>query len=58
MYYISVPPTMGLINSTIAHDEHIECTNATIIVKNNGEFSGWINNEKMMTIAIKEDDNI
>lgn len=51
-----------LMNSNIAlgsilkPNEHIACRNATIIVDENGEFSGWIDNDGVIMMIGGDND--
>ena len=41
------------MESALAHDEEIICTNATVIVNSRGGLS-WFNNEKAIAIMMKD----
>ena len=34
------------LEKTLKYDEHIACTNATVIVNDKGEITGWIDNNQ------------
>ena len=56
--YIHIPPPLNAlaIEGILKHDEQIVCRNATVIVDNRGQIS-WIDNDKPLCIAAKEDKN-
>lgn len=33
------------IEKSLKHDEYIACTNATVMVDDNGDFYGWVDNK-------------
>ena len=41
-------------NIVLKENEHIACTNATVIVDSNDEICGWVDNGKFLTIIAKE----
>lgn len=43
-YFVHLP----FDERTLRHDEHIACRNATVIVDGDGNFSGWVDNNKLI----------
>ena len=58
MKYIHIPPPLNAlaIEGILKHDEQIVCRNATVLVDSKGEIT-WIDNDKPLCIAAKEDKN-
>ena len=54
-YFLHIPPSEKVIeNIVLKENEHIACTNATVIVDSNDEICGWVDNSKFLTIIAKE----
>ena len=43
--YMDPVKNRAAVNKTLRHDEHIECTNATVICDKEGNVSGWFDND-------------
>jgi len=54
MYFVSIPAGMA-INSILADDEVVACTNATVIQKTDGSFAGWVDNNSMIAFLEEEE---
>ena len=39
---------------TLKYDEHIACTNATVIVNDKGEITGWVDNNEPIQFICKD----
>jgi len=53
MYFISIPAGMA-IDAVLQPGEKVACRNATIIEKEDGSFSGWIDNASMIAFFQRE----
>lgn len=45
---------LAIIKATLKHNEHIACTNATVLVDDDGNITGWVDNNKTLPYIVAE----
>jgi len=48
------PLKLATLEASLRHDEEIACTNATVIVDQEGNVTGWIDNDKPFCVIDTE----